>query len=126
MTASTQGIVPGDRVARLGDLAASVDESGLVSDPAFLDALASAWWQFTPPAPVTLEYTLTSPIEVTVVPPAALFALTADRGCLVADGHPRPVQVVASQAGRTMVTFTDDSPSPSTVSLDTVHLAGCG
>lgn len=53
---------------------------------------------------VTYQWTLKEPLQVTFVPPAALYDVTSGAGCLSMDGVPTPVDIVASQLGRTMVT----------------------
>ena len=103
-------ITPGDRVLRLGELSAPVGEGGAVTDPAFLEAVRAsmefAGWQRTEGTePLTLEYVLAAPLDVSVVPPGALFALSGAAGCVSAGGTAHPVTVVASSLGQTLVTF---------------------
>jgi len=108
-------------VARFGDAAAPVNPDRTVTDPAFLAAVAASpmldWSQEEGPGTLDLELALAEPVQVAVVPPAAVFGLTADRGCLVADdGGVLPVRVVASALGQTLVEV--DGPVPDQVSLD--------
>ncbi|KFI61935.1 hypothetical protein [Bifidobacterium cuniculi] len=53
---------------------------------------------------VTYQWTLKEPLQVTFVPPAALYDVASGTGCLSVAGTPTPVDIVASQLGRTMVT----------------------
>lgn len=117
-------VTPGDRVLRLGEASAPVGEGGVVTDPAFLEAVRGsaefAGWQRTEGSePLTLEYVLAVPLDVSVVPPGALFALSGSAGCVSADGTPHPVTVVASSLGQTLVTFDglDAASAPTEVEL---------
>lgn len=108
-------------VARFGEVTALVNADRTVTDPAFLAAVAASplldWSQEEGPGTLELELALAEPVQVAVVPPAALFALTGDRACLVADdGAVRPVRVVASALGQTLVEV--EGPVPDQVSLD--------
>lgn len=111
---------PGARVVRYGELTAPVGEGGVVTDPTFLEEVQrgpelEAWQRSEGSEPVTLEYVLAEPLDVAVVPPGALFALSGSSGCVVGDGSPRPVTVVSSSLGQTLVTF--DGAAPSVVDL---------
>ncbi|MFE4466296.1 peptidoglycan-binding protein [Oerskovia sp. NPDC056781] len=117
-------VTPGDRVVRLGEASAQVGEGGIVTDPAFLDAVRgsvefAAWQRTEGSEPLTLEYVLASPLDVSVVPPGALFALDGPAGCVRADGTAHPVTVVASSLGQTLVTFDglDATTAPTEVEL---------
>ncbi|MFF2620492.1 peptidoglycan-binding domain-containing protein [Oerskovia jenensis] len=117
-------VTPGDRVLRLGELSAPVGEGGVVTDPTFLEAVRGsmefAGWQRTEGSePLTLEYVLAAPLDVSVVPPGSLFALSGATGCVSADGTAYPVTVVASSLGQTLVTFDglDAAAAPTEVEL---------
>ena len=56
-------------------------------------------------------------MTVAFVPPAALYDVHNGKACVVADGEPRAVTIVASQLGRAMVTVEDGS------TLHTVELS---
>lgn len=107
-------------VARFQTATAPIDADRTVTDQAFLDAVAASpqldWATGEGGGNLDLEMALAEPLQVAVVPPAALFGLAGDRGCLVADGDVRPVQVVASALGQTLVVV--DGAVPSEVSLD--------
>lgn len=53
---------------------------------------------------VSYVWKLATPLAVTSVPPASLYDVQDGTGCVVADGRPTAVSIVASQLGRTMVT----------------------
>lgn len=113
-------------VARFGDATAPVNPDRTVTDPAFLAAVAASpmldWAQEEGPGTLDLELALAEPVQVAVVPPASVFGLTADRGCLVTDdGAVLPVRVVASALGQTLVEV--DGPVPEQVSLEHDDLA---
>jgi len=107
---------PGARVVRYGELTAPVGEGGVVTEATFLEAVQrgpelAAWQRSEGSEPVTLEYVLAEPLDVAVVPPGALFALSGTSGCVVGDGVPRAVTVVSSSLGQTLVTFEGAAPS---------------
>ena len=66
---------------------------------------------------VTYQWRLKEPMTVAFVPPAALYDVQNGKACVVADGEPRAVTIVASQLGRAMVTVEDGS------TLHTVELS---
>lgn len=66
---------------------------------------------------VTYQWRLKEPMTVVFVPPAALYDVQNGKACVVADGEPRAVTIVASQLGRAMVTVEDGS------TLHTVELS---
>lgn len=126
------GLVPGDRVVRLGGTVAPVDADGRVTDAALLDALAasagagptrSGEGTADKDAQVEVEYALASPLEALVVPPAALYGLAGDTGCLLGDGVPVPVRVLSSTLGTSLV-VTDAAP-PRRVEVAPVDPAPC-
>jgi hypothetical protein len=107
-------------VARFGDATAPVNPDRTVTDAAFLAAVEASplldWSQEEGAGTLDLELALAEPVQVAVVPPAALFALVGDRACLMADdGAVLPVRVVASALGQTLVEV--DGPVPDQVSL---------
>lgn len=110
VTADLSDALPGDRVLTYHDLTAPVGADGLITDPAFLAALASgpeANLALAGTSALTLPAALVTPVEVVVVPPSALYDLSGSAGCIVADGTPRAVTVVSSSLGQTMVVPAD-------------------
>jgi peptidoglycan hydrolase-like protein with peptidoglycan-binding domain len=108
-------------VARWQGTTAPIGEDRRVTDAAFLQAVSSSPLYEAVVGDgggtLDLELALAEPLQVAVVPPAALFALAGDRGCLLAaDGDVRPVRVVSSALGQTLVVV--DGEVPSEVSLD--------
>ncbi|WP_456819492.1 peptidoglycan-binding domain-containing protein [Cellulomonas sp. URHB0016] len=106
------GFVAGDRVMRSNGAQTAVGADGRITDATFLAAFtASAEWQFAQSkdssdsggAPVKLEYALATPIDAVVVPPAALYDLSGDRGCLAGQDGPVAVKVVTSALGKSLV-----------------------
>ena len=111
------GAAPGPRVATLAGITTPVPDDGVVTDPEFLAAVEAAL--ATAPAgsaSPTVGYVLVEPLDVVVVPPGALFALSGAHGCIVADGAPHPVTVISSALGQAFVTF-DDGATPTAVAL---------
>ncbi len=108
----TEGAVPGPRVLTYNDGAAEVDEKGRVTDPAFLAAVAAgpgfAMAKENGGA-ITMQYVLASSVEVAVVPPGSIYALSGGSGCVVGDGAPLAVTVVSSALGQALVSFDGDA-----------------
>lgn len=108
--------VAGPRQLMSGDVVAQVDDSGVVTaeDQARqlaasdeLRAAAASDGQFAPSA----RWTLREPLDVAPVPPGALVGLGQEQVCVVsADGEPVPVTIVASLAGRSLVSFGSQAP----------------
>ena len=121
----TSAVAAGDeeRIVRLGDVTAPVNDKGLIDDPAFLKAVRTSeayeTWQRTDGAEaITLDYVLAEVRDVVVMPPGALFALHGARGGVAeTEGTLRAVTVVASSLGQTMVTLDDGAPPPRAVRL---------
>lgn len=107
-------------VVRFDGVTASIDDDRSVTDPAFLDVVAASpmldWATGEGGGTFELEMALAEPVQVTVVPPAAVFGLTADRGCIEGDGEVLPVRVIASALGQTLVVI-DGGAAPAEVSL---------
>lgn len=120
------GAVPGERVVRHGAVAASVDPDGQITDPTMLAEVAESpeyqLWQSqgSSASPITLEYALSEPLNVNLVPPSALFGLANGSGCVSVDGVAQSVSVIASPLGQTMVVF-DDGSTPAHVDLPPSH-----
>lgn len=114
-------------VARYGEATAPVNPDRTVTDPAFLAAVAASpeldWAREEGAGTFELELALAEPVEVAVVPPAALFGLAGADGCIAADGAVLPVRVVASAVGQSLVQV--DGPVPERVLLEHEDLA-CG
>ena len=59
---------------------------------------------------VTLKWSLDAPIVVWSVPPSSLYDVDRSRACLVSDGKPTVVRIVASELGKTMVNVESGVP----------------
>ncbi|MBM7820431.1 peptidoglycan hydrolase-like protein with peptidoglycan-binding domain [Cellulosimicrobium cellulans] len=123
ITTVPQDAVAGDRIVRLpgSEVTAPVGGDGAITDRAFLDAVRDTpAFRFSQSEestePLSLDYLLATPLEVSAVPPGSLYALSDGTGCVVADGTPRTVSVVSSSLGQTFVTF-DDGSAPARVAL---------
>lgn len=68
---------------------------------------------------IQAQYELASQTDVYAVSPAFLYGIENTAGCVVdsATGDARPVTIVSSELGRTLVIFTDSQPAPQSVSL---------
>ena len=101
-------MMPGDRVAVVGDATVEIPADGVITDPQFLARVADTprFKDFASGATSTyrIDTSLVAPVEVVPVPPSALYSLSGSHGCVIGDGAPMSVQVVASQFGQTLVT----------------------
>lgn len=82
-------------------------EDGRITDREFLDAVTGshAFEQARRDGLTEMAVTLrlATPMRVMAVPPSALFDLSGSLGCIVADGEPTPIEVVASELGQSLV-----------------------
>jgi hypothetical protein len=126
-TVDTAAATPRPRVVTYGDLETTVDEAGLITDPAFLAAVAAGGEFALSQTPegggkVTLRSVLADPLDVATLPPGAIYDVVGAAGCVVGDGAPAPVTVIASALGQTSVTFDATVPTQVAVAPD----AGAG
>lgn len=108
-------LIPGPRVVRIGDTAVRVDDSGVITAPADLAALAGTQSYRKHAAspdssPVTGELELRKPLTVYPIAPGALTTTGASAGCVTSAGKQHPVRIVGSRLGRTFVTFEGAPP----------------
>jgi hypothetical protein len=108
-------LAPGLRTLMLGTESFGVMDSGEITAPESLGRLGTM--AATREAlreggsgSVVGQLVLAEPIDVAVIPPAALVA-TGASACVVGDGTPRAVQVIGSQLGQTFVVFVDEPPA---------------
>jgi peptidoglycan hydrolase-like protein with peptidoglycan-binding domain len=99
--------VQGDRRVLVAGLEAPVEPDGAITDAAFLRGLSDSREYRDARAggtdTVAGRSTLAAPLQVDVVPAAALYATDADRACVVSGGTGVPVRIVGSQLGQTFV-----------------------
>lgn len=112
--------VAGERTAvASGQVTVPVPADGVVTDPAFLQAYSQtrtfADYRTDPSKGLTVQVRLTLPVQVVAVPPSSLYYLTGSSGCVLADGSPTKVQVVASELGQSLVAA---DPLPARVRVD--------
>lgn len=117
------------RVFRYGDLTASAGDDGLVTDPAFIAAVgagAEFAYSETPEGGgrLTLTSVLAEPLKVAVLPPGAIYDVVGGIGCVIGDGKPVPVTVIASALGQSSVAFDAEVPSQVAVTPD-AEAGGC-
>ncbi len=108
-------------LAHYGDRSATINDQGVVTDPAFLAAVEAgpelALFQSNPNnGGLQLQIALETPRRVLVVPPAAVIATGEGAGCIVADGTPVRIDIVASSLGQTLVA-TKDGSTPTEVTV---------
>lgn len=130
------GVVPGQRTLTVDSITIPVDESWSVSDPGALGSLAVA------PSVVRQSKTassepdaegggilrgtlaLTDPVDVGIVPPAAVYSIRGTGGCVAAGQKALRVTIVGSQLGQTYVLF-EAGERPETVELSESRRLSC-
>ncbi|MDR0284259.1 MAG: peptidoglycan-binding protein [Propionibacteriaceae bacterium] len=117
--------MPGPRSLKAGTFVVATLDDGVVTDPAQLaDVTALRDYQFgvalSEDLVVTMdmEWSLQQSLEVSSVPPRAVFGQAGDQACVIADGRAWPVRVVASSLGSVLVEFGPDVAPPSSVDLE--------
>jgi peptidoglycan hydrolase-like protein with peptidoglycan-binding domain len=100
--------VKGARVAANDSGAGAVIEEGnRITDAAFLREfeMSKAYqaWKQDESTTLVVGVRLADPINVFPVPPSALFAVTAGKGCVETGNGPVAVEIVASEFGATLV-----------------------
>lgn len=108
-------LIPGPRLVRVGDTSLRVDDTGAITAPADLAALAGTQAYRKHAAspdgsPVTGELELRKPLTVHPIAPGALTTTGAGAGCVTSAGTQHPVRIVGSRLGRTFVTFKATPP----------------
>ncbi|MFE4952186.1 peptidoglycan-binding protein [Leifsonia sp. NPDC056665] len=130
------GVVPGQRTLTVDAITVPVDDSLSVSDPTALGALGAApsvvrqrntaMSETGADAGGTLRGTLAlaSPVDVGIVPPAAVHSITGQEGCVATGQKALRVTIVGSQLGQTYVLF-DGGERPDTVQLSESRRPSC-
>lgn len=102
-----EGSVSGQWEAVVDDTTVTVPDDGVISDQAFLAAFEKTrrylGYVDDPSAGLKADIRLVATIQVASVPASALYALSADQGCVMSGGAPLAVRVVASEFGQTLV-----------------------
>ncbi|MCL2785380.1 MAG: hypothetical protein FWD55_08090, partial [Propionibacteriaceae bacterium] len=116
-------LVEGDRVAVIDDdTTVIVDSDGIVTDESSLATLiASPTVRILQALGIldtlTARYELSTPIEVSVIPPAAIKSSGGSTGCVLGDDNPRAVTIISSQLGQSFVQFDDGKSPPNSVTI---------
>ncbi|MBM7818631.1 peptidoglycan hydrolase-like protein with peptidoglycan-binding domain [Cellulosimicrobium cellulans] len=124
------GLAPGPRTLTLFGSTTVLDDSGTATDPAFLAAAAAtpdyrATRASDSPdtAPATTQ--LAEPLAALRVPPSAVFAVQGTSACIQSDGVARPVTIVGSGLGASLVTVEGEAPTTVDVG-EAITADGCG
>ncbi|MDR2973596.1 MAG: peptidoglycan-binding protein [Propionibacteriaceae bacterium] len=123
--------LPGARELRLGNLTIPTNEDGGVQDPTALDTVATSpdllagVTSSDPAIDIEVEWRLHDPVTVAAVPPKALFGIRDTVGCVLVDGTPTRVTLVASSLGSSLIVFDNAAQAPTVVGLD-VEDRSCG
>lgn len=114
LTAMPVDAPTGPRVLVLDGERIAIDADGAVSDPEALAVIAAspgyrqALLLDSANPSLTVSWLLAEPLPVEVVPPSAVFGITAGQGCVALGDEVRPVSVVGSELGQTFVLAADD------------------
>ncbi|WP_024286741.1 peptidoglycan-binding protein [Cellulomonas sp. KRMCY2] len=106
-------LVDGPRTLSIDGTRIQVDPATPITDPTTLqslETLPSLQEQEEGDEPVTARLELTTPIQVSVVPPSAVIGRD-DQSCVQSGGNPASVRVVGSELGQTFVIFDDTPPT---------------
>ncbi len=121
-------LVDGERVVTVEGDSYPVDATGRISDPDALATLSAsdAFMREMRAESTTLSaaFVLAAPIPVSVLPPAALYALDGGHGCVTSDGEPLAVRIMGSELGQTFAVFETDTP-PKTIDFSPQSEATC-
>lgn len=120
-----EGAMSGQRIITLGNITTPVDTDGKVTDSnAINQILTSPQFQEAKnqgaadksaegggnssngAISLKADWALRTPTKVSVIPPAALFGINGNKGCVAESGQPIPVTIVTSEVGQTFVTST--------------------
>jgi peptidoglycan hydrolase-like protein with peptidoglycan-binding domain len=102
-------LVPGSRVAIVGEVPYAVDDEGIVDVPdlSVLGAAGNVDVSASEVKPIDARLALSEPVQVSVVVPSAVFGVDGVRGCVSSRGDRYPVEILGSQLGETIVVFPD-------------------
>lgn len=112
-----QDALSGARVLLYQDKSYPVADNGVVEDQELLSALAASpiisaggssnngeGGKNQSEVSVSVPWLLAAPIEVQIVPAAALFGVSGDQACVTSvDGHSQRVKIIASELGQTFI-----------------------
>ncbi|RUR01106.1 peptidoglycan-binding domain-containing protein [Labedella endophytica] len=123
-------LVPGERVLVVDGERLPLTSDGIVTDTAALATLTSSSSLreavLGEATSFTASMELAEPVDISVVPPSAVVAIDGATGCVVAGDVARPVDIVGSQLGQTLVRFTDDAAAPPSVAVQPAESTTCG
>lgn len=126
------GAAAGERVLVIDGEELAVAEDGSVADPNALTQLSSLasfrrFMNDEASTGIQAQYELASQTDVYAVSPASLYGIENTDGCVMdsASGDGRPVTIVSSELGQTLVIFTDGQAAPQSVNLGTSTGSSC-
>lgn len=133
-------LAPGERSLTVDRVTVAVDADGVVADPAALVELqnvaallnssdADAAKSMPEPATsekITGQLSLTKPLTIAVVPPAAVYSISEATGCIASGGRGYAVTIVGSQLGQTYVHLVEATAELDTVALSSERQPSCG
>lgn len=110
ITALPSNLIQGERQLNVGERTVSVDSNGIVTNPDELVTMidqnrSGEKSSDTQSTSISAEYSLSSPIRMTVVPPSSV--VRSGGTCVITKTGPTKVEVVGSHMGQTYVTIPD-------------------
>jgi hypothetical protein len=119
------GLLPGNRLVRVGSLTIAVPAGGSITDPAAITELvdspqaapAVATLGTASPLKISADYELADPPLVAQLPVSAVHVSSSGGACVFTSGlKPLAVKIVGSSLGKTTAEFVD-SPAPKFIRL---------
>ncbi|WP_169166748.1 peptidoglycan-binding domain-containing protein [Cellulomonas taurus] len=107
LTTTPPDAVAGPRVLTVNGVALAMTDGLTVDIDQPVDALPVG----STSDPLTGSWRLAEPMQVSAVPPGAVFGVLDDRACVFGDGRAIPVRLVSSDLGQSLVTFDDRLPT---------------
>lgn len=107
VVASPKDLVPGTRMVQVGASKFPIDENGYVKVPdvASLGASAPSDSVTSPAKPVEAQLVLAEPVDVSIVPPNAVYYIEGAEGCVASGRTIYRVRVLGSRLGQSLVQF---------------------
>jgi len=114
-------LLPGKRVLKLDSASVSIGGDGVITDPSALAQVAatpsytrsvsstgpsaSSADAVAPESAVSAQLSLSTPIQIAVVPPASVYDVKGETACVAYLGKGYPVSVVGYELGQTFIRF---------------------
>lgn len=109
-------LAPGGRELVVGDTALPLSQTLEMEDAQILSKLSATaeyanFLESEGSAPFTAIARLTAPIEAAVLPPSSIIVESESEACVAHDDQRYRLEILSSELGRTIVSFSDQAPS---------------